>query len=392
MKRNGWLLLILISFNTRGQINEGKLITKDGYLEIPFTETRKEFHADATLKDDKYSFMLDSGAPAFISREIQDKYKFPLIFKMKVKDSGGETVYTEVVKLDTIKFGPFIFTDIPAIVVEMKNSPLECLHIAGNIGSNMFRYLILQFDKNENRIAFTDNEKLLKKHMITSRPMKLDHQSDVFFPVKIDNNITDTVHFDTGDGAFYNISKRTAGTYSAAFPGDVIRNGFGVTSIGIGGVGESFQQYIMKPKTIGIASETFSGGNISIAGNDKSRIGRDLLNYGILQLNYPDSAFSFQQYAPSWKAGNFDYGFKIVPDNDKMYVGCVWKSTSAEMKGLAEGDLVLKVNNTDFSLLSKCDVDEAIRKELLSNTDSITVTFQHKKHKPKTITLEKRAL
>ena len=392
MKNICGLLVIFIGVNASAQMNQGKLLTKNNYLEIPFTETIKEIHTKATLKDDEYDFMLDTGAPTFISSELQEKYHFPSVYKGKTEDATGNKVKTEVVIIDTIKFGKFIFTDIPAVVIDMKVSPIECLNLPANIGSNILRQLYVQFDIADHYVALTDNKTLFKKPAPITLPMHFNVQSDVYFPVKLNNNIIDTIHFDSGDGQFYSCSKRTMDKYIAAYPDQIIRSGYGTIFMGIGGAGESFPQYVVKPQCIKVDNSLISGAALTIAGNDRSRMGRDLLNYGTLQLNYPDSSYAFEGYSSPLVTPHFDFGFHAVMDEDDIIVGCVWKNTLAEQQGLQVGDKLLKVDDLDFTKATKCEVENATRNINHVEKNTITITFRHKKQKPQTITLEKKNL
>ena len=391
MKRYSLLTIMLIPVCTLAQINSGDLITKNGYFEIPFTETKKEIRLKASLKGEESEFMLDSGAPAFISKEIQGKYKFPYLMRARTRDASGKKMRTDIVTLDTVKVGPFIFTNIPALVLDMKNSPIGCMGLSGNIGSNMLRHLIVQFNLKSSRVALTDQEGLLKQHLTSSGPMHIDGQSDASFPVKINDDLTDTIHFDSGDGQLFEISKRKAAQYAAARPADIVRKGYGTLSMGIGGVGESFQQYVFKPGSIQIGNTKITGGTIVIAGNDKSRMGRELFHYGIFQLNYKESTFAFQPYT-SYTSNNYDYGFKLIPDEDIVIASCVWENAQAGQLGMTTDDQILKINDIDFTRLSRCDMETQARNVLQQNAPSISVTFKHKKQSPKTITLQKKML
>src|SRR6185312_15166345 len=159
------LIMTCMGFNAIAQINKGALITKNGYFEIPYHDTKKEIRTNVVINGDTYDFMMDSGAPAFISSDLQKKYKFKVITQTKTMDAEGETMQIDIVNIDTLAFGPFLFTNIPAIVFDLKNSPLACYNMAGNIGSNVLRHLIVQFDIRDSKIAITDNDRLLKKHI-----------------------------------------------------------------------------------------------------------------------------------------------------------------------------------------------------------------------------------
>lgn len=387
---------ILVSFWTLSagaQMNMGQLITRGHYYEMPFSETSREIKTKATIKGDQYDFMLDSGAPAFISKELQKKYKFKSIYKGKTEDASGNRVKAEVVVIDTINFGPFVFVDIPAVVIDMKESPLECLGLPGNIGSNIMRFLYVQFDKSGQMISFSDDRTLLKKQVNSTYPILVSGQSDVYFGVKLNDSLMDTVHFDSGDGQLYSMSKKAMGKYASTYDDHIIRTGYGTMFMGIGGAGEPFPQYVVKPQSIHVGhGDLLNGCTITIAGNDRSRMGRRLLDYGMLQINYPDSSYGFEAYPMPDIPVRADYGFHPVIEGDHLVVGTVWKNTPAEKAGLQYGDRILKFGDLDFATMSKCEVTEAARKISGMANPSVQLTYRRKKQDLQTITVERRIL
>ena len=125
---------------------------------------------------------------------------------------------------------------------------------------------------------------------------------------------------------------------------------------------------------------------------NRSRMGRDLFKYGILQLNYPDSTYAFDAYVLPPADEHPDYGFIPVMDGDDITTGCVWKGAGAEQQGLQAGDQILKIDDWDFTTMSKCEVVSTGRKMLSLKKDTITLTYRHKNNKPITIVLEKQDL
>src|SRR3569833_845651 len=100
----------------------------------------------------------------------------------------------------------------------MAESPVGCLHIAGNVCSNMFRHLFVQFNLQQQRVAFADDNALLKRDAVPTSHMFVNKQSDVYFPVTLNDSFTDSIHFDSGDGTFYSMSRDQMNKYITAFP------------------------------------------------------------------------------------------------------------------------------------------------------------------------------
>jgi Aspartyl protease len=388
-----YILIALLAFATSawGQLNSGRLVSGDAYYEIPFKDTKSEIKLKAKLRGDEYDFMLDSGAPMFISSDMQQKYKFPVLFSGRITDATGNVKTNTIVKVDTVTFGPFVFTDIPCIVIDMKSSLLGCMGVQGNIGSNLLRFLFVRFDRGGQHIGFASSEKTLKMSGSAPRQhMNLTKQSDAEMPVRIDDVLDDTIHFDSGDDAFYEASAGVANKYAALRPGSVIRKGTGSIEMGFAGAEEDRLQYMFKPGMVRFTDRSLSGSRICIAGNDRSRMGRELLDYGILQLNYPDSTYSFEAFPLPYISPAYDYGFRaILSDDQTLEAGCVWQNSAAEKDGMQAGDEIQKIDDIDFTTRTPCDILSQATDLLSNNKDQITVTYRHKKHKPQTVVLKK---
>lgn len=320
--------------------------------------------------------MMDSGAPMFISADFQKKYHFPYIVHANMLDAGGKHTGVDIVRVDTVKFGPFVFCNIPALVIEMKGSPLACEGIAGNLGSNLLRFLIVRFDIQARTIEFTDNKRLLSHNLPVMHPMWLNSQSDPHFTININNRLTDTIHFDTGDGALYNISKRRAATFAKMFPAQVKGRGYGVISMGSSGLGQLFDQLILKPEDIDIGGAKTGSDVVYIAGNDKSRLGRRLLDHGVLTLDYIDKKYGFEKYASPRLSAKTTFGFYPVMDNNKLIVGTVWQQPGAAALHIAPGDEILSINKLKIYKLAPCDIEDKMKEEFKHK--QIDVTFKTK--------------
>ena len=162
-------------------MNAGKLLTKNKFYQVKYSETDKVITIDVGLKGARNKFMLDSGAPVFISDSIQALYNFPVILKAELGDASDKKGEVLIVEIDTLLVGPFIFVKLPALVLNYKNSPLQCVEFVGNFGSNALRFLVVQIDLKNEEVTLTDNLKLLKAKPANWQPAMINGQSDFFF-------------------------------------------------------------------------------------------------------------------------------------------------------------------------------------------------------------------
>ena len=374
-----------------GQMNEGRLLTKNQYHEIQYSETDKVITLDVVLKGSTKKFMLDTGAPVFISDSLQELYNFPVLHKAKLEDATGKKSEILIVRIDTLRVGSFVFVDLPALVLNYKNSPHQCDDFVGNFGSNALRFLIVRFDVQAQQVALSDNIQLLNARApSTFKPASINQQSDIFFPVQINNQFVDTVHFDSGDGYLYHMSKKAIALLSTLYPKQVIRNGYGVTSMGSLGLPENSEQVVVKPDVITIHNSFITKGLIYITERTVSRIGRYLLNSGVLTLDYVHKQYAFEKYDRPVLPSRFDFGFIPITEGKKVIAGTVWEGSEASKKGLESGDEILSINGVYFGDLSLCDVEPAVKRSLSSSI--IEAKFRKKNGTERKVSLRKSSL
>jgi len=143
MKEKILFLLLLISSNIYSQsidLNIGKANTKNYYEEISFELVNDKVIIPVTIEGERYRFILDTGAPNIISKEIYDLVKPKLIKSIPVTDASGKREYLNVVSLESLKLGNVSFEQTAALVYEQNANPLfKCFRVDGFIGSNMLR-------------------------------------------------------------------------------------------------------------------------------------------------------------------------------------------------------------------------------------------------------------
>lgn len=348
----------------QAQVNEGNLVSHHQLLHLHYADTDSVPRGPATLKGRTFTCFLDTGFPTYISAEVQARYHFPYLAHASLTDGGGKQSGVDIVRLDTLRFGPFIFTDIPALVLNLKDSPVKCDQVSGNVGSNIFRFLFMQFDVAAGMLAFTDEESLLPQPLAQPHRFWLNQQSDVYFSIALNTQLADTIQFDTGDKAFYAISPRKARQVSNLFPQQVAGTGYGVISMGISGLNAPFQQLLLKPEQIQVGSTPIAHEVLYLSGNGQSRLGRRLLKYGILTLAYPRQQYSFAAYSAPKLPQRTDFGFYPVVANTKVLVGTVWRRTPAATLGVQVGDELLAVNGIRLASLPECQLETVLSTQL----------------------------
>ena len=206
-------------------------------------------------------------------------------------------------------------------------------------------------------------------------------------------NFTEEVIFDSGDNSFYSISKNNLDQLFKLISEKKIPVEF-----------ENISNYDL----LGIIASSNGGFSMSLFGNEtenahykfniqnfdfgtcnfnniiatttygtNSRIGSEILNHGKLTLDYKRKKFYFQVYNKQ-KEIDVNHKFKsIFPtfENDKFIIGIIWDKNLIDK--IKIGDEIVKINNFEFSKLTKCEIMR-MSFEDLKNFDSLLVELKDK--------------
>lgn len=271
-------------------MNLGEMISSNVFYQISYSNYKKGVHEKVKLKNREHTFIFDTGAPLCISKEIQKQNAYPIIERVQVHDSNNQTDSSEIVLVDTISFGGIYFTNIPALVLDFKNSPIKDENVQGLLGSNVVRFLSIEFDLKRGLITFTDR---LEKINVKGIKVRIDNQSNVWLPILINQTQIDTANFDTGMDGFYHMNINEA---KKLFSSSVFsKKKKSKPDQGMFGSGKREEQLLVKAKSFIIAGTDLGKVHFNTT-PAKSRIGRKLLKYGVLTIDYLNSQLFFQPY------------------------------------------------------------------------------------------------
>ena len=367
----------LLSLRAIGQskiMNQGEMISKNAYHEISISNSKDEIVQFVNLKNKSFKFIFDTGAPLSISKELQDAIRYPILLKVPMRDAENKSDTINIVSVDTFRLGNITFINIPAVVINLKNSPLGPENIDGLIGSNIARFLIIQFNLNENKIILTDQ--LDKVNIINKKnphQIFLDNQSNAFLQISLSNNLMDTAHFDSGMGKFYSMNIKKAEQFISVLDNktSTVLKGYGVSSQGILGNKNKNTQYMIT-SSIMLGGSPISRCRIGTT-QAVSRIGRELMNYGTLTIDYINKQYYFDIYPNNKYQPSPNFGFQVITEQGKVSAGMVWENTLAQKKGITSGCEIVSINKKTVQNLSSSEIDNIISTQFAK--EKIRLTF-----------------
>lgn len=352
------LLTFAFSFAQKPfNLSQGKS-TEKGYLTtIPYTEVKEKIIVDGIINGKTYKFILDTGAPMLIFRELSDELNLQTIKDLAVKDQSNKTDTMPTVILPKIKVGDVTFNNIPTLVSD--SHLIKCFGIHGIIGSNVFRNSAVQFSSKEKTVTITDSPKRLK---LKSKPSKLllSPQSNPYIWVGHNNQEIlgrEQLLFDTGMAGFYDISMQIYTEHADKFSHlNVIGKSSGTFSAGLHGNADVAENYKFMLPDLTINNIEFKNIITETTYDTNSRVGAGLLKYGIVTVDYKRKKFYFDPFEnkDSFDLSTKEWPFNAVMIDGKLAIGIVWDP--AFEGRLKHGDWILQIDNTNFETMSECEL------------------------------------
>lgn len=328
---------------------------------VPYTEQNGKLLIDATVNGQRGRFLLDTGAPCCVSYSFAHRLGLKGGSEQTGQDSNGRPVTTTIVTLDSLRIGAVLFRNVQAMQWN-KGNPVEQFGIDGILGYNLMQKGIVKFSARPRTFVFTtisDSLGLDFSHAVSLLP-------DPYVPlveVKLPKAVADTVMFDLGAHALYEMSERSYLRLASERAGiSTLAEGKGSLSIGAAGVEQITSKHRVKIPHLDLAGFDFRNVATVTTGARDSRIGSELLKYGDVVIDFPRRTFYFlphegknsaEVYVPEWEV------VPIATLGGTMVAGIVWNSRLP----IRQGDRIVAVNGRRFDNI---DLVEATTRGILS--------------------------
>jgi len=109
-------------------------------------------------ENERYDFLLDTGAPTVVSKELADKLNRPILAQQQVADSQQASEGMLFARLASLQVGGITFSDIGVAITDLNASTdITCLEIDGLLGANFLRNAEWKFDYIAQQISFSSS-------------------------------------------------------------------------------------------------------------------------------------------------------------------------------------------------------------------------------------------
>lgn len=385
-----FLLCISIGYAQKTKFKIGKTESKNYCTTIKYKDVNGKIIIPVTIQDSIYHFLFDTGAPNVISSSLLSSINYASNKKLTISDSNDRKQSMNLTTLKEIIVGGVIFTNTSALIFEKSENILfDCFDIDGIIGSNLLQRSIVQLNSKTKELTLTNSLKNLGL-LGNDTPERLyivNAQGSPYIQIKLkgSNTVSEKLLFDTGASGFYDMSKRRLNLFKKHNVATSILSSEGVSGMGLFGASETNIKYRVKVPEISINTYTFSNVITTTTDDDHSRIGSDILNYGVVTLDFRKKKFYFNGFAKTNDLKEKQLGFTPVVENNKLIVGVVWDKALRDL--INYGDEIVGVNNVDFSSDNLCDL--VSKKSPFKSSDSLEITFKNKNNQINTYIIKR---
>jgi predicted aspartyl protease len=295
-----FLFLFVITHSQKISLDQGIVEPHKYYEEISIEMVYEKMVVPVTINNKTYRFLVDTGAPNIISNELFEELRIKPIRTLGVSDANESTGNLLLTVIEKIQLGSIHYKNTVALVSDLKNHPaLGCYNIDGFIGSNLLKNSVVKFDLSNKKMILTDDSKKLN---LNSKPIKLkligaqkSPYVEVSFIRSKSKKATELLLIDTGMDGFYDISKRAFKIFNEE--GDmvtVLSESIGSSGMGLFGGGEESLKKLIQLKGITLHQTTFENIITSTTKDNNSRLGLDILNHGIMVIDFKSKKFYFE--------------------------------------------------------------------------------------------------
>ncbi|GAA4883084.1 hypothetical protein GCM10023311_01500 [Flaviramulus aquimarinus] len=384
------VVFINLSNAQKNYFKTGHSIPKNYYTEINYEDINSKIIIPVTIEGETYRFLFDTGAPNLISKNIWEKIGSKTMKQITVSDANQKKQRMELASIPHLTIGNVSFKNTIALVFNNKNNfVFDCFGIDGIIGSNLLRKSIVQIQSKQKLLILTnDSKKLHLNKKYASKLMLVGNQSSPYINIvlKGEDSGTENLLFDTGASGFYDLNKKNFILLSKKNIVKIISKGNGSSSLGMFGIANESEQYRVKIPELKINNQVFKN-VITTTGNDNnSRIGSDILNYGIVTLNFIKKMFYFEAFKSVKNLNKKLFGFSPTISNNKLIVGFVWDDLLKDK--IQYGDEIIEINNINIENTDICDLIN--KKSVFKENNTLELVFKNSKGEKNKLLVKKQ--
>ncbi len=367
------------SIKTIKLLKGGDVVQKTFTTTIPFEMRMGLIILKVKVNGETVDFVLDTGAPNVISKELANKLNLGNKSTKKVADSQSAKNNLGFTIIPKIELGGVEFINTGAAIADIKASQeVSCLNIQGFIGANLMKKAIWKFDFVNNTITISNTKTEMEipstaiiipfKTEITGTP-----KADISYNGVVEKDVT----IDFGYNGSYMASDKTWKELIKKEPSTT--SNFGVGSIGSGlfGTGKSDTTYFGLIKSLSCSGLTLENQVVSFNKASAKTMGMIFFKKYTVIFDWFTNSMTLIENRNERESELKNFGLKPGFKEDKLVVRFVYQKSSASKAGILLGDQILQVGDKDYRNVSHSDWCEILTNGFFpKDIEKIDITFK----------------
>lgn len=331
------------------------------YVEVPYTTINGKIIIEAQAEGVPGKFIFDTGAPTYITYSLARRLSLESTNTQNILDAHNQSMTLEKTQLKRLSMGmPGINIEEIPVTIMPEGHLIEQFGVDGMIGCELFPGAVVRIDSRQKKIIITDNISPFRINLRNRLPLLHVQGQIPFIELNMGAGVIETVMFDSGSGAFYEMISATASEALRENAAALLYKGYGSSGIGMAGAASASEHNLIRLFELRVCTGRFQ--NIVTESMDApySRLGSQLLDYGTVTIDYASSAFYFEPFesAPQdlyKKRWNVDFTMA----NGHVVIACVWGNL---VEKISPGDRVLKI---DGEPVGEVNVSDALQSSIV---------------------------
>lgn len=354
-----------------------KLFSKGFYPQQEYTDSvrfnsyLRLIFVPVVINGKTYNFLLDTGAPMVVSKELAAELNLERVSRKYVGDSQGKRQKLNYLLLPEITIGQQTFGQLVAIEADLNLDPtLACMKMDGIIGSNLLRHAIWEIDYQQKFLGFHNNyKKFLPDSAAIVLPFITAASYTPVIDVMVDSIKIRNVTFDTGSGGWLTMPVSRLG--KTRFNPDSVHTEIGYVSAGLFG---SVADTVYHTKNhLALANAAISHVPLSLEhSKPKSLLGNAFFENFYVVMNWQTREMYLTPREFNNERKSFSLGVRFV--DNTLRVGSLTYNGLAMQSGLQLNDRITKLNDKDVSRPTQEDYCEVLL--LLRETDELVIEVE----------------
>jgi hypothetical protein len=349
-----YFLLINLAFAQDISFNHVEVSKNEYFQEIPFKFIKNKIYVAVNIDNSEYQFLLDTGSPTMISKDLFNKLNPKIIAYTDITDVNKNKIDSAChFNLSQLKIGETEFRNIRCSYVQ--NPILDCKGIDGVLGSNLFCNSALQICFSRRMIMITnDSDKFKLKGKDKYYFKTPNNRSTPIISVKLKGikgkSLFADFVFDTGYPFLISLSDEYSEVFKAK---NILMDEMkvkGSSRYGFAGLEEESIQ--IKWTIPNFRINKLELDNVQVRSGKISIIGCQLIKYGDITIDYKNKNIAILPYNKTTIKQYDNLPVDFVIRDSKLFIGTVWKKDL----GVSVGDQVLSINKNLCTNVNYCDL------------------------------------